>query len=123
AEVSASVKAYFALKLEGERPDSPALVKARQAILALGGIDACNSFTKIYLAIFGQFPWERCPAVPPELVLLPDRFPLSIYRMSSWSRAIVVPLSIIWAKKPAFSVSPGASIPELFTLSFTAPVK
>ena len=113
AEVSSSVKAYFALKLEGELPDSPDLTRARRAILGLGGIDACNSFTKIYLAIFGQFDWSRCPAVPPELVLLPDRFPLSIYRMSSWSRAIVVPLSIIWAKKPSFSVPPEATISEL----------
>ena len=113
AEVSASVKAYFALKLEGEHPDSPDLARARRAILSLGGIEACNSFTKIYLAIFGQFDWSRCPAVPPELVLLPDRFPLSIYRMSSWSRAIVVPLSIIWAKKPSFSVPPEAAISEL----------
>jgi len=113
AEVSSSVKAYFALKLEGEPPDSADLSRARRAILGLGGIEACNSFTKIYLAIFGQFDWSRCPAVPPELVLLPDRFPLSIYRMSSWSRAIVVPLSIIWAKKPSFSVPPEASIPEL----------
>src|SRR5436190_1835582 len=81
AEVSSSVKAYFALKLEGELPDSADLTRARRAILGLGGIEACNSFTKIYLAIFGQFDWSRCPAVPPELVLLPDRFPLSIYRM------------------------------------------
>jgi squalene-hopene/tetraprenyl-beta-curcumene cyclase len=113
-EVSASVKAYFALKLEGERADSPEMERARRAILELGGVDACNSFTKIYLAIFGQFDWDRCPAVPPELVLLPDRFPLSIYRMSSWSRAIVVPLSIIWARKPSHAVAAEAGIRELF---------
>ena len=114
AEVSASVKAYFALKLEGEDPETPAMARARQTILSLGGIEACNSFTKIYLAIFGQYDWERCPAVPPELVLLPDRFPLSIYRMSSWSRAIVVPLSMIWAKRPLCAVPERASIRELF---------
>ena len=66
----------------------------RRRILAMGGIDACNSFTQIYLAVFGQFEWSACPAVPPELILLPDWFPFHIYRMSSWSRAIVVPLSI-----------------------------
>jgi squalene-hopene/tetraprenyl-beta-curcumene cyclase len=113
-ELSASVKAYFALKLEGEPPDSPEMDRARRTILALGGVDACNSFTKIYLAIFGQFDWNRCPAVPPELMLLPDRFPLSIYRMSSWSRAIVVPLSIIWARRPSHAVPPEAGIRELF---------
>ncbi len=122
AEVSASVKAYFALKLEGEDPSSPGMVKARRVILERGGIDACNSFTKIYLAIFGQYEWSRCPAVPPELVLLPDAFPLSIYRMSSWSRTIVVPLSIIWAMKPACAVPEHASIAELrFPHGFAEP--
>ena len=113
AEVSASVKAYFALKLEGADPRAPEMEKARRVILALGGLDACNSFTKIYLAIFGQYGWDRCPAVPPEIVLLPDAFPLSMYRMSSWSRAIVVPLSIIWAKRPSMRVPDRAGIAEL----------
>jgi len=113
AEVSASVKAYFALKLEGEDARAPHMQRARRTIEALGGIEACNSFTKIYLAIFGQYPWDRCPAVPPELVLLPDSFPLSIHRMSAWSRAIVVPLSIIWAKRPFFRVPEGSGIGEL----------
>jgi len=112
-EVSASVKGYFALKLEGDDPEAPHMRRARQAILGLGGLDACNSFTKIYLAIFGQYDWDRCPAVPPELVLLPDAFPMSIYRMSSWSRAIVVPLSIIWAKRPFHAIPPSAGIAEL----------
>ena len=123
AEVSASVKAYFALKLEGEDPDSPPMRRARAAIEALGGLEACNSFTKIYLAIFGQYDWERCPAVPPELVLLPDGFPLSIYRMSSWSRAIVVPLSIIWAKRPSHRVPDGAGIGELAVARIAARAK
>src|SRR5512142_38387 len=112
-EVSSSVKAYFALKLEGEDARSEPMQRARRAIEALGGLDACNSFTKIYLAIFGQYDWDRCPAVPPELVLLPDAFPLSIYRMSSWSRAIVVPLSIIWAKRPSHRVPDAAGLSEL----------
>jgi squalene-hopene/tetraprenyl-beta-curcumene cyclase len=113
AEVSASVKAYFVLKLTGDTPDAPHMVKAREVILGLGGIEACNSFTKIYLSIFGQCDWEDCPAVPPELILLPDWFPLNIYRISSWSRAIVVPLSIIWARKPVCPVPEHARIREL----------
>src|SRR5512146_2492738 len=68
AEVSASVKAYFALKLEGDDAEAPHMKKARRVILGLGGLEACNSFTKIYLAIFGQYDWKRCPAVPPALV-------------------------------------------------------
>ena len=81
-----SVKAYFALKLAGDDVDAPHMARARQVIRNLGGIEATNSFTRIYLSIFGQWDWEECPAVPPELVLLPDWFPFNIYRMSSWSR-------------------------------------
>ena len=112
-EVSASVKAYFALKLAGDDPDEPHMARARDVIRDLGGIDACNSFTRIYLSIFGQYEWSGCPAVPPELVLLPDWAPFHIYRMSSWSRAIMVPLSIIWAYQPRCPVPARASISEL----------
>ena len=117
-EVSASVKAYFVLKLLGDRPDAAHMRRARETILRLGGIDACNSFTRIYLAIFGQYPWDRCPAVPPEIILLPSWFYINIYEMSSWSRAILVPLSIIWAHKPRCSVPPRAGIRELFAADY-----
>lgn len=115
-QISASVKAYFVLKLAGDDPNEPHMEKARQLILSLGGLDACNSFTKIYLSIFGQYEWSKSPGVPPELVLFPKWFPFfNIYDMSSWSRAIVVPLSIIWAKKPYCPVPEHASIRELRT--------
>ena len=110
-DLSASVKAYFVLKLAGDSPDAPHMARAREHILAMGGIEACNSFTKIYLSIFGQYDWRKCPAVPPELVLLPDWFVFNIYKMSYWSRCIIVPLSIIWAHKPACEVH--VSIDEL----------
>ena len=113
AEVSSSVKAYFVLKLMGDDPNSPHMARARETILSLGGIEACNSFTRIYLAIFGQCSWDDCPAVPPEIVLLPDSFVFNIYKMSSWSRGIVVPLSVIWASKPFCPVPDFAAIPEL----------
>lgn len=112
-EISASVKNYFVLKLLGDSPDEPHMVRARQVICRLGGIDATNSFTKAYLAIFGQYPWERCPAVPPEIILLPNWFYFNVYEMSSWSRAIVVPLSIVWARKPSYTVPRFADIDEL----------
>ena len=115
ADVSVSVKAYFALKLAGDDRDAPHMVKAREVILRLGGIEATNSFTRIYLAVFGQWDWNDCPAVPPELVLLPDWFPFTLYKISSWSRTIVVPLAIIWASKPYCAVPPRAAIPELCT--------
>jgi squalene-hopene/tetraprenyl-beta-curcumene cyclase len=114
-EVSSSVKAYFALKLAGDAAEAPHMERARRTILQLGGIDACNSFTKIYLSIFGQYDWDKCPSVVPEIVLLPDWSPFSIYNMSSWSRAIFVPLSIIWAARPSCPIPSSAAIPELFS--------
>jgi squalene-hopene/tetraprenyl-beta-curcumene cyclase len=113
-EVSASVKAYFVLKLAGDDPASEPMVRARDAILRAGGIQACNSYTKVFLSIFGQYEWEDCPAIPPELILFPSWFPFTIYEMSSWSRAIVVPLSIVWAMKPRCSVPASANISELY---------
>ena len=113
ADVSSSVKAYFVLKLVGDDPDAPHMVQARQAIRKLGGIESCNSFTKLYLSIFGLYEWKRSPGVPPELILFPKWFPFNIYEMSSWSRAIVVPLSIIWAYKPNCPVPDHASLEEL----------
>jgi squalene-hopene/tetraprenyl-beta-curcumene cyclase len=123
AEVSSSVKAYFVLKLVGDDPDAPHMVKARRVILELGGIEACNSFTRIYLAIFGQCSWDDCPAVPPEIVLLPDSFVFNIYKMSSWSRGIVVPLSVIWATKPSCAVPEHAAIPELHVTRKAAAIR
>ncbi|MEN3333503.1 MAG: squalene-hopene/tetraprenyl-beta-curcumene cyclase [Blastocatellia bacterium] len=113
AEVSASVKAYFVLKMMGDAMDAPHMRRARQVIRRLGGLDATNSFTRIYLAIFGQYLWERCPAVPPEIILLPLSAPINLYEMSSWSRGIVVPLAIIWGVKPSCAVPESASIKEL----------
>src|SRR5262245_9771224 len=114
-DVSVSVKAYFALKLVGDSPDAPHMAQAREVILRLGGIEATNSFTRIYLAVFGQWDWDACPAVPPELVLLPDWFPFTLDKISSWSRTIVVPLGIMWAKKPFCAVPARAQISELRT--------
>lgn len=113
ADVNPTVKAYFALKLLGEPAEAPHMVRAREEARRLGGLDACNSFTRIYLAIFGQYPWEDCPAVPPELILFPTWFPFNVYAMSAWSRTIVVPLSMIWALKPSCPVAPWAGIEEL----------
>ncbi len=112
-DVNPTVKGYFALKLLGDAPEAAHMVRAREAARRLGGIDACNSFTKIYLAIFGQVDWDDCPAVPPELILFPTWFPFNVYEMSSWSRAIVVPLSLIWALRPSCPVPPEAGIAEL----------
>ena len=104
SEISASVKAYFALKLAGYSADEPFIQKARQCILDMGGIMKVNCFTKIYLAMFGQVDWQAVPAVPAEMILFPPGFYFSIYEMSYWSRCIVVPLSIAIDKKPHIPV-------------------
>ncbi len=114
ANLSATVKGYFALKLAGFSPQEPRLKKAREVVLGLGGLQAANSFTKIYLAFFRQYEWAAVPAIPPEILLLPEFSYFSIYDMSSWSRAILVPLSIVWAHKPRRPIPHGAGIEELF---------
>ncbi len=114
-DVSASVKAYLALKLLGHGADEPALVRARRAIEAAGGPWAVNSFTRFYLALLGQMPYSACPAVPPEVVLLPEWFPVNLHRVSAWSRTMIVPLSLMWAFKPRRRLPRGRGIEELFT--------
>ena len=113
-EISGSVKAYFALKLTGHDARSEPMLRAARAIRQAGGADAVNSFTRFYLALLGQISYDQCPAVPPEMILLPAWFPFNIYRMSAWSRTIVVPLSIMWAHRPARHVPTAFGIRELF---------
>lgn len=100
AELNATVKAYVALRLAGREPDDPVLEKAREVILRLGGLERVNSFEKVYLALFNCYPWDQVPALPPEVLLLPDWFPYSIYEVAYWSRAILVPLAVIYATRP-----------------------
>ena len=114
SNISASVKAYFGLKLAGYKPDHPALVRARKKILELGGVTKVNTFTKIYLCFLGQYDYDAVPAIPPEIVLFPNWFWFNIYEISSWSRAILVPLSIVYAKKPFKKISDEMNIDELF---------
>jgi squalene-hopene/tetraprenyl-beta-curcumene cyclase len=111
ADVSATVKAYFALKLAGLSVDDPRMKVARECILSLGGIQAANSYVKVNLSFFGLYPRELCPSIPPELMLLPHDF---IYQMSSWTRAIVIPLSIVHAMNPRRPVPAGFDLKELF---------
>ena len=111
ADVSASVKAYLCLKLAGDDPESALMAAARRAIVEAGGLGACNSYTKLLLAVFGLWRWRDAPAVPPEIVLLPRWFYFNLYEMSAWTRAIVVPLAVVWALKPEVGV--GVTLEEL----------
>ncbi|WP_035349256.1 squalene--hopene cyclase [Edaphobacter aggregans] len=114
SNINYGVKSYLALKLMGWSKDHPVLVKAREWVLANGGVTECNTFTKIYLCALGQYDYNAVPAVPPEIVLFPNWFYFNIYEISSWSRGILVPLSIIYAKKPFKKLSAEQGIEELF---------
>ncbi len=114
SNISASVKAYFGLKLAGYKADHPALERARQKIYELGGVTEVNTFTKIYLCFFGQYDYDCVPAVPPEIVLFPNWFWFNLYEISSWSRGILVPLAIAYAKKPFKKIPPEMGVQELF---------
>ncbi|MBI4909305.1 MAG: squalene--hopene cyclase [Acidobacteria bacterium] len=119
SEISASVKAYFALKVSGLSPDDPRMTKLRDRILALGGLQRANSYVKINLSLFGLYPREFVPSVPPELMLMGN----VIYEMSSWTRAIVIPLSIVHASNPMRPVPEGFHIDEIHApgVSFAFP--
>lgn len=115
AELNATVKAYVALRLAGDATSAPHLQRACKKIHELGGLEATNSYVRFYLAMVGALDWRLVPAIPPELMLPPDWFPLNIYEMSSWTRAIVIPLSIIYAHKPDWRLPAGITVDELFS--------
>jgi len=114
SNINYGVKAYLALKLMGWSQGHSVMVKAREWVLAHGGVTECNTFTKIYLCAMGQYDYDAVPAIPPEIVLFPNWFYFNIYEISSWSRGILVPLSIIYAKKPFKKLAPEQGIDELF---------
>jgi len=114
SELNATVKAYFALKLAGDRPDQAHMKRARARVLQLGGLEATNSYTRFYLALVGAVVWEMVPAIPPELMLLPSWFSINIYEMSSWTRGIVIPLAILYAHKPDWKLREPVRVDELF---------
>ena len=100
SDLNATVKCAFALQLAGFTHSHPALIKAGDCIRRLGGLQKIHSYNRFYLSLFGQYPWEKVVSIPPELMFLPTSFYFNIYEISSWSRTILVPMSIIWALKP-----------------------
>jgi squalene-hopene/tetraprenyl-beta-curcumene cyclase len=113
-ELSISCLSYFALKVAGVSASEPGMRASRDVILKLGGVVKANTYTKYYLAFFDQYDWEHVPAIPPEMILIPKVSPFHIYDMSSWSRTIFVPLSIIYALKPTCFLPKECQIDELF---------
>ena len=111
---SATVKAYFALKLIGDDPDAPHMLRARNKVLERGGAAQSNVFTRTTLALFEQVPWRGVPEMPVEVMLLPRWFPFHLSKVSYWSRTVIVPLLILMAYKPRARNPRGVRIDELF---------
>ncbi|MGE0486919.1 MAG: squalene--hopene cyclase [Gammaproteobacteria bacterium] len=113
-EMSATVKAYFALKLMGHSVDAPYMVRARHWVHSNGGAESVNVFTRITLALFGQLPWRTVPAMPVEIMLLPKWWFFNLSKVSYWSRCVIVPLLILFAKRPVVHVDEHLGVSELF---------
>ena len=113
-DISATIKGYYALKLAGENIDTPHMVNARKLILAAGGAERSNVFTRYALCLFGQAPWKACPVMPVEVMMMPDWFPVTIYKMSYWSRTVVTPLLVLAALKPVARNPKNVNVRELF---------
>ena len=113
-DMSASVKAYFALKMIGDDPDAPHMKRAREAILSRGGAARSNVFTRALLALYGEVPWRAVPTMPVEIMLLPSWFPFHLDKVSYWARTVMVPLFVLQALKPKAVNARGTHIPELF---------
>src|SRR6266700_2517655 len=113
-DISASVKAYFALKMIGEDPDAEPMRRAREAILAHGGAAKVNVFTRVLLALYGIMGWHAVPVMPVEIMLLPRWFPFHICKISYWARTVLVPLLVLQALKPRARNPRGVRIDELF---------
>jgi len=114
SELNATCKAYFALKLAGDAPDTPRMIQARDTVHRLGGLERTNSYVRFYLALTGALGWELVPAILPEIMLLPNWFYINIYEMSSWTRGIVIPMAILSALRPDWRLPESARVDELF---------
>jgi squalene-hopene/tetraprenyl-beta-curcumene cyclase len=113
-DLSATVKAYFALKLLGDSVDAPHMKKARDLVLGMGGAERCNTYSKFYLAALGQMHYDSVPVIPPELVLLPKWFYFHLDKVSAWSRTMIMPLAVVSSYRPVRQLPAPRSIMELY---------
>jgi squalene-hopene/tetraprenyl-beta-curcumene cyclase len=114
SELNATVKAFFALKLAGDTAESAHMIRARDRVHALGGLERTNSFVRFYLALAGVVDWDMVPVIPPELLLAPRWLRMNLYEMSSWTRAIVIPLTILYVHRLRWQAPEHARVDELF---------
>ena len=113
SDINATVKCYLALKLAGVPVTDPGMLRARQVALSLGGVPRMNTFSKLYLALLGLFPWDYVPTIPCEVILIGKWFHVNFWEMSSWTRAMLVPLAIINHFKPTRPLNPPVTLDEL----------
>jgi squalene-hopene/tetraprenyl-beta-curcumene cyclase len=113
-DINTTVEAYAALRSLGHGDDEPALTRAREWIAASGGLRNVRVFTRYWLALIGEWPWEKTPNLPPEVVWLPHRFPLSIYQFAQWARATLMPIAILSARRPSRPLPPQNRLDALF---------
>ncbi len=113
-DINTTVECYAALRCAGFSPGHPALAAARRWILNHGGLSGIRVFTRYWLALLGEWPWEHTPAMPPEIIFLPPWAPFNIYRFSSWARATLLPLALLSSRRPVRPLPEGRRLDELF---------
>jgi squalene-hopene/tetraprenyl-beta-curcumene cyclase len=111
-DLSVSVEAWYALRLAGIPADAEPMRRAQSRILELGGANKARFFTRLWLAVLGKYPWDALPAAPPELMLMPPRAPISVYRFASWARGTFVPMLVVLSRNPTFTQRP--SVEDIF---------
>ena len=119
-DVNTTLECYYALRIFGFDRDAPRMKAARDWLLKHEWYKHIRVFTKYWLALFGEWPWEETPALPPEIVYFPKWFPFNIYRFAAWARATIMPLCIVSSKKPVRRLAPELRIDELFGVGRTA---
>jgi squalene-hopene/tetraprenyl-beta-curcumene cyclase len=121
SELNATVKAYVGLRLAGDSAAAPHMEAAKRRIHELGGLEATNSYVRFYMAMFGAIDWSYVPAIPPELMLVPEWMPVNIFEMSSWTRGIVIPMTILYALRPNWRFPAGITFGDLFKVPGAKP--